>query len=152
MARVKRRTLKKRGNKRMTRRQRKLSRKTMLRKRVGGGETIKIKEILSKETVNNHTNNENHEVYFIPDPVFSVFSTRVETNQTRYDGIKINGLIKFKAGYDNRPFFTDSNGYDYSYKDEDKNKITRIERVHLQGVGKDKITSGTLVIGKPLIT
>ena len=59
MSRVKRRTLKKRGNMRKTRRQRKLSRKTMLKKRVRGGvgEKIKIIEILSKETVNNHTNN-----------------------------------------------------------------------------------------------
>jgi len=42
MARVKRRTLKKRGNMRKTRRQRKLSRKTMLRKRVRGGVNIRI--------------------------------------------------------------------------------------------------------------
>ena len=150
MARVKKHTLKKRGNKTKTRRQRKLSRKTMLRKRVGGGEKIKIKEILSKETVNNHTNNENHEVYFIPN---SLVSRNVALNQTRYDGIKINESINFKDGVGTSNFFTDSTGIIYSYKDDtNTNIITRIERVYLQGFGKDKITSGILVIGEPDMT
>ena len=152
MSRVKRRTLKKRGNMRKTRRQRKLSRKTMLKKRVRGGvgEKIKIIEILSKETVNNHTNNENHEVYFIPN---SLVSRNVALNQTRYDGIKINESINFKDGVGTSNFFTDSTGIIYSYKDDtNTNIITRIERVYLQGFGKDKITSGILVIGEPDMT
>lgn len=151
MSRVKRRTLKKRGNMRKTRRQRKLSRKTMLKKRVRGGvgEKIKIIEILSKETVNNHTNNQNHKVYFIPNPN-SFFSTEIKENQTRF-GIKINGIIDFKEGYEKRKYFTDSTGISYSYRDDtNTNIITRTEPVHLEGFGKDKITSGTLVIGELL--
>ena len=72
MARVKRRTLKKRGNMRKTRRQRKLSRKTMLRKRVRGGEKVKVEKILYKNDYLNEQLmmrkvNGVDVLYFIPD-------------------------------------------------------------------------------------
>ena len=146
MARVKRRTLKKRGNMRKTRRQRKLSRKTMLRKRVRGGVNIKVKEILhDNDYLNQHVimRPEDSDLYFIPKSE-SVSDITILPGSIR-DGEKINieqfdkngkissiSLLVFKN--------SDDKVITFEYIERDKVKKTEKE----SGVE----TIGQLVVGK----
>jgi len=140
---------------RKTRRQRKLSRKTMLRKRVrGGGEKIRIVKILQNiDDVSEYMkySKENEALYFFPPPSrLTRFLTRdISQDQTRSDGEKINGNIEVSEKG------TLINRYDetklpvtYSYLDSRDSVLKTIPDDDRE---PDKhIFDGKLVVGEPV--